>query len=190
MNVGYIRVSTVEQNTNRQDDRLAFCDKIFSEKKSGKNTDRPQLKAMLKFIGEGDTVWVTELSRLARSMVDLHDIAEEIMKKGAELKSIKENIDLNSATGVFTFHILSAMAEFERSLIKERQAEGIKAAKERGQTWGAKKKYCLDDREFHELMQSYFNKKMSLDEAVNKFGGAKPTFYLRYRKWKEDNGIE
>lgn len=191
MKIGYVRVSTAVQHTERQDDRLAELgvEKIFSEKISGKDANRPQLKAMLDFIGDGDVVYVTELSRLARSVIDLYDIAAKIKEKGAELRSLKEDIDLNSATGKFTFGILAAMAEFERNLIKERQMEGIAAAKARGKTWGAKPKYGTNQREFHDVMSAYHNNELTLDEAMGKLDMKRSTFFYRYKKWREENGV-
>lgn len=189
MNVGYIRVSTQEQNTARQDAALDFCDVIFEEKISGKNMKRPQLKEMLSSLREGDVVWITELSRLGRSNIDLLTIVEEIQKKGATLKSMKENIDLSSATGVFTFQIFSAMAEFERSMIRERQREGIDQALEqvrRGERegWGAKIQHPISDKDF----QDYYNGKYKQAEFLKKFEISKTAFYDRYRKWRKEHG--
>lgn len=192
MKIGYIRVSTTIQNTDRQDDRLAEIgmDKIFSEKISGKDRNRPQLQAMLDFISEGDVIYVTELSRLARSTVDLYDIASQIKAKGAELKSLKEEIDLDSATGKLTFGILAVLAEFERNLTKERQLEGIAAAKARGKTWGAKVQYGKDPRKLHSVMSAYNDREIDLDEAMDSLGMKRSTFFYRYKKWRGENGID
>ena len=131
MRVGYIRVSTTHQNTDRQEDSLEKMnvEKLFIEKASGKDRNRPQLKAMLEFVQPGDVVVVHELSRMARSVIDLYDIAKELRDKGVELESLKEDIDLTSATGRLTFGLLAVMAQFERDLLLERQKEGIAAAK-------------------------------------------------------------
>ena len=189
MKVGYIRVSTVEQNTARQDDMLREekCDKVFKEKRSGKDMNRPELQKMLEYVKEGDTVVVCELSRLGRSMTDLASIAERLKAKGVTLKSLKENIDFDNPSGLLMYHMLSAFAQFERDIIKERQKEGIKAAKERGQKWGAKQKYGLVDREMCELFLSYNRGDMTAVEAIEKFGGSKQTFYNHYNKWREEN---
>jgi DNA invertase Pin-like site-specific DNA recombinase len=191
MKIGYIRVSTVLQHTERQDDRLADAgvEKIFSEKISGKDTNRPQLKAMLDFISAGDEVYVTELSRLARSTVDLYEIAKVVKEKGAKLKSLKEEIDLDSATGKLTFGMLAVLAEFERNLTKERQMEGIKAAKARGKSWGAKIQYGTNPREVHDVMFAYSRKKIALDEAMEKLNMKRSTFFYRYKKWREENEL-
>ena len=138
MRVGYIRVSTTHQNTDRQEDSLEQMnvEKLFIEKASGKDRRRPQLKAMMDFVQAGDTVVVHELSRMARSVVDLYDIAKELNDKDVSLESLKEDIDLTSATGKLTFGIMAVMAQFERDLLLERQKEGIAAAKARGKRWG------------------------------------------------------
>lgn len=192
MKIGYIRVSTTIQHTDRQEDRLAEIgvEKIFTEKISGKDTNRPQLKAMLDFIGEGDVVYVTELSRLARSTIDLYDVAGKIREKGAELKSLKEEIDLSSATGKLTFGIMAVIAEFERNLIRERQAEGIAAAKARGKKWGARPQYGTNQRQLHEVMSDYHERKFGLDEAMEKLGMKRSTFFYRYKKWRTENNLE
>lgn len=189
MKVGYIRVSTVEQNTARQDDMLKAekCDKVFKEKRSGKDMNRPELKKMLEYVKEGDTVVVCELSRLGRSMTDLAQIAEQLKEKGVMLKSLKENIDFDNPSGLLMYHMLSAFAQFERDIIKERQREGIKAALDRGQKWGAKQKYGVNDREMCALFSAYHRGEMTHTEAIAKFGGSKQTFYNHYNKWKEEN---
>lgn len=189
MKVGYIRVSTVEQNTARQDDMLKAekCDKIFKEKKSGKDMNRPELKKMLEYVKEGDTVVVCELSRLGRSMVDLASIAEQLRAKGVMLKSLKENIDFDNPSGVLMYNMLSAFAQFERDIIKERQKEGIRAALDRGQKWGAKQRYGTDDRAMCELFGRYERGEISGNDAIAEFGGSRQTFYNHYNKWRAEN---
>lgn len=139
-NVAYIRVSTLEQNEARQKEALAKydIDKTFEEKISGKNTDRPQLKAMLDYVREGDTVYVHDLSRLARSTKDLLEIVEALNKKGVRLKSNKEDIDTSSATGQLLLTVIGAIAQFERQNLLERQREGIEIAKRNGVYKGRK----------------------------------------------------
>ena len=151
MRVGYIRVSTTHQNTDRQEDSLEQMnvEKLFIEKASGKDRRRPQLKAMMDFVQAGDTVVVHELSRMARSVVDLYDIAKELNDKDVSLESLKEDIDLTSATGKLTFGIMAVMAQFERDLLLERQKEGIAAAKARGKRWGRENIYGTDERDVY-----------------------------------------
>lgn len=189
MKVGYIRVSTVEQNTARQDEMLKAekCDKIFKEKKSGKDMNRPELKKMLEYVKEGDTVVVCELSRLGRSMVDLANIAEQLRSKGVMLKSLKESIDFDNPSGVLMYNMLSAFAQFERDIIKERQREGIKAALESGKRWGPEKKYGKDDRAMCELFGRYERGEIDNYQAIKEFGSSRQTFYNHYNKWKAEN---
>ncbi len=187
MRVGYIRVSTVHQHTDRQEDSLEQMnvEKVFIEKVSGKDRRRPQLKAMMEFVQEGDVVVVHELSRLARSVVDLYDIAKELNDKGVSLESLKEDIDLTSATGKLTFGIMAVMAQFERDLLLERQKEGIAAAKARGKRWGRENIYGTDERLVHDVFSKYYAKKMTYAEATEKLNMKKGTFYYRYNKWMD-----
>lgn len=194
MRVGYIRVSTTHQNTDRQEDSLEQMnvEKLFIEKASGKDRRRPQLKALMDFVQAGDVVVVHELSRMARSVVDLYDIAKELNDKGVSLESLKEDIDLTSATGKLTFGIMAVMAQFERDLLLERQKEGIAAAKARGKRWGRENIYGTDERQVHDVFTRYHAKKMSFDEASKALGMKKSTFYYRYNKWMDqqrENGL-
>lgn len=115
--VGYIRVSAIDQNTESQKSLLGNVgmDKVFEEKLSGKNTARPQLQAMLDYVREGDTVYVKDLSRLARNTKDLLDIVEYLNQKGVSLFSIKENIDTSTNFGKLMLTFLGAIYEFERA---------------------------------------------------------------------------
>lgn len=185
MRVGYIRVSTVLQNTARQEDSLEAMnvEKLFIEKVSGKDRKRPQLNAMMDFVQEGDVVVVHELSRLARSVTDLYDISRELHAKGVSLESLKEDIDLSSATGKLTFGIMAVMAQFERDLLLERQKEGIAAARARGKRWGMPKKYGTNERLTYDVFSNYYNKRIKFAEALEKLGMKKPTFYYQYNKW-------
>ena len=194
MRVGYIRVSTEHQNTDRQEDSLEAMnvEQLFIEKVSGKDRKRPELKKMLDFVQDGDVVVVHELSRLGRSVTDLYDIAKELKEKGVGLESLKENIDLSCATGNLTFGILAVMAQFERELLLERQREGIAAARARGKTWGAKKQYGTDLRLAHDTFLAYYRKKISYKEATERLGMKKGTFYYQYNKWVDEqikNGL-
>ena len=135
MNVGYARVSTSSQNLENQIDQLkdAGCVKIFSEKKSGKNkADRQQFNIMMDFVREGDILFITKLDRLARSVIDLQNIAKFLEDKNVDLKVIQQNIYTTTPAGRLLFTMLGAIAEFERDLINERVREGIEAAKRKG----------------------------------------------------------
>lgn len=139
--VGYVRVSSSDQNTDRQLDGVAL-DRVFTDKMTGSTKDRPQLKAMLDYVRYGDTVVVHSLDRLARSLEDLISIINQLNKKGVSFKSIKDNLTFdgvnNSPMDKFFLHILGAVSELERALIRERQKEGIAKAKQRGVYKGRK----------------------------------------------------
>ncbi len=141
MNVGYARVSTSSQSLENQIEQLKTvgCEKIFSEKRSGKNeTDRQEFQIMKNFIREGDVLFVTKLDRLARSVIDLHEFAKFLQDKDVGLKVLHQNIDTTSPAGRLLFTMLGAIAEFERDLINERVREGIEAAKLKGVKFGRK----------------------------------------------------
>ena len=140
--IGYARVSTIEQNEARQ--LVAFegftekITKTFIDKMSGKDTNRPQLQAMLDYVREGDVVVVSEFSRLARSTRDMLQIVQELTDKGVGLISLKEQINSDSSTGKFMLTIFAALAELERDTILQRQREGIAIAKQQGKYKGRK----------------------------------------------------
>jgi DNA invertase Pin-like site-specific DNA recombinase len=141
MKVAYVRVSTIEQNEQRQIEGLSKYDieKWFTEKVSGKNTtDRPELNNMIDFVREGDTVYIHDFSRLARSTKDLLEIVERLTAKGVHLVSNKENIDTSTPTGKLMLTMIGAIAEFERQNMLDRQAEGIAIAKREGKYRGRK----------------------------------------------------
>ena len=135
--IGYVRVSTDDQETARQDMLMNAQgiseDDIFREKVSGKTKDRPQLQRMLGYIRKGDIVVVESISRLARNTRDLLEIVEQIKNKGADFVSLKETIDTNTPTGQFMLTVFGAIAQLERDYIRQRQEEGIKIKKEEDQ---------------------------------------------------------
>ena len=134
MQVGYIRISTVGQNTARQEVlmRELGVEKVFVDRMSGKSADRPELKAMMAFVRQGDTVVVESISRFARNTKDLLELVEQLTAKGVEFISKKEAIDTTTPTGKFMLTIFGAVAELEREYILQRQAEGIAIAKQQG----------------------------------------------------------
>ena len=138
--VGYARVSSVGQSLNVQLDKLKHCDKIYQEKQSGTNQKRPELKACLEYVREGDTLVVTRLDRLARSTLHLCQIAETLRQKEVNLQVLDQNINTSDATGRLLFNMLGAIAQFETEIRAERQMDGIVKAKERGVAFGRKKK--------------------------------------------------
>ena len=178
MNVGYVRVSTTEQNTDRQLMILEKynIEKIFTEKVSGKNTERQKLKELRNFVREGDTVFVVDLSRLARSLSDLLEITQEFQKKGVNLVSAKEQIDTSSATGRLVFHLIGAIAEFERDIIRERQKDGIEASKKAGKHLGRPHKAYDKDR-FNELYELYQQRKITISAIAKELKISRATVY-------------
>jgi DNA invertase Pin-like site-specific DNA recombinase len=138
--VGYIRVSSLDQNTDRQLDGLEL-DKVFTDKASGKDTKRPQLAAMLDYIREGDVLVVHSMDRLARNVDDLRKIVQDLTGKGIQVEFVKEHLvftgEVNPMSNLL-LSLLGAVADFERSLIRERQREGIVLAKKAGVYKGRK----------------------------------------------------
>jgi len=138
--VGYARVSSVGQSLDVQMDKLKQCDKIFQEKKGGASGRQFRLKACLEYIREGDTLVVTRLDRLARSTLHLCQIAEELQRKDVNLQVLDQSINTGDATGRLLFNMLGAIAQFETEIRAERQLDGIQKAKERGVSFGRKKR--------------------------------------------------
>jgi DNA invertase Pin-like site-specific DNA recombinase len=150
--VGYKRVSSEDQNLDRQD---FDADIFFEEKISGKTKDRPKLLEMIRYVRTGDTVRVFSLDRLGRSLIDLHAIVNEILEKGADVHFIKENLRLSQnrsdPMSTLMFNIFGSFAEFEREIIRERQREGIEKAKAKGVYKGRKRKYRYSIQEAKRL---------------------------------------
>ncbi len=149
MLIGYARVSTVDQNLALQRDALteAGCAKIFTEQMSGAVTDRPALHDALEFARSGDTLIVWKLDRLARSMKQLIETVETLRVRGIGFRSLTEALDTTTAQGRLVFHMFGALAEFERSLIRERTQAGLAAARRAGRTGGRPPKLTDDDIE-------------------------------------------
>ena len=147
MRIGYARVSTEEQNTSLQIDALknAGCKQLFEEKVSGKSKDRPELEVCLKVLREGDTLVVSRLDRLGRSLEHLVQIIRNLESRNIGFLSLTESIDTTNAGGKLIFHIFAALAEFERNLISERTKAGLKAARARGRKGGRKTKLTNSD---------------------------------------------
>ena len=174
MRIAYVRVSTVEQNEARQIEALKKYDieRWFTEKVSGKNINRPQLQQMLEFAREGDTIYIHDFSRLARSTRDLLDITERLQEKGIHLVSNKENIDTSTPTGKLLFVIVSAIAEFERTNLLERQREGIAIAKRNG-VYSGRKPFKSD--KFEGLYSQYISREINKTEFAKLLGTSRPT---------------
>ena len=139
--IGYVRVSSFDQNPDRQLEQ-AQMDKVFTDKASGKDTQRPELDALLTFVREGDTVVVHSMDRLARNLDDLRRLVQKLTKRGARIEFVKECLTFtgeDSPMANLMLSVMGAFAEFERALIRERQREGIALAKQRGAYRGRKK---------------------------------------------------
>lgn len=153
MKVGYIRVSSADQNTERQLENLQL-DKVFIDKLSGKDTNRIQYQAMLEFVREGDCLFVHSMDRLARNLDDLRKTVQTLVKKGVQIQFLKENLVFtgeDSPMAVLTLSIMGAFAEFERSIIRERQKEGIAIAQKRGVYKGRSR--VLSDAQVDDLIK-------------------------------------
>lgn len=182
MKVFYARVSTEEQNEARQVAASNGCEKVYIEKASGKNTDRPQLKEMLAFVREGDTVIVSEISRLSRNTKDLLNITEELKKKNVEFVSLGENIDTTTPTGKFMLTVFGAMAQLERDTILKRQAEGIAEAKKAGKYKG-RKPMDIDRKRFDAMCKRWRNGEITAVSIQREFHMTATTFYKKVKEW-------
>lgn len=141
MKLGYIRVSRDKQATALQEDamRREQCERTFTDKMTGKRFDRPEFLRMLDLARAGDVIVVWKLDRLGRSLKDLIETVQALEQREIELKSLKENIDTTTPTGKLMFHLMAALAEFERDVIRERTLAGLGAARARGRTGGRRK---------------------------------------------------
>ena len=177
--IGYIRVSSIDQNIDRQLEQLKHCEPIFTDKVSGKDIERPQLQAMLNHIRKGDVIEVCSIDRLARNNVDLQELVKTINAKGVTIKFLKEGLTFsydNEANPIskMMLTMLAAIGEFERELIRERQREGIAIAKANGKYKGRKPK--LDAKQIQELNQRIANGE-SKTKVANDFNITRATLY-------------
>lgn len=174
MQIAYIRVSTIEQNEQRQIEAMKHynIEKWFIEKVSAKDTNRPKLQEMLDFIREGDTLHIHDFSRLARSTKDLLEIVELLNTKGVTLVSNKENIDTSTATGKLLLTVVAAIAEFERTNLLERQREGIAIAKRNG-VYKGRKPVSIPD--FERQYQRYKNREITKSQLAKELKISRPT---------------
>ncbi len=177
MIIGYCRVSTHDQCLDRQIDILtdAGCERIYQEKISGGTKERPELQRMLDVLREGDTVVVTELSRLSRTVKDLFSLVERIHRVGANIKSLKESwADTTTPQGKLLFAIFAGISEFERDLIRQRTKEGLEAARARGRNGG---RPPTDADKLNLALKMYKSKEYSISEILNATGISKTTLY-------------
>lgn len=178
--IGYARVSTLDQNLDRQTDMLRAygVDKLYTEKMSGTRRDRPELTRLLERLEEGDTVIVESLSRLGRSTRDLIELVELFQKKGVQLVRLKESIDTSSSTGKLLFTIMSALAQFERDVIADRTREGLQAARARGHFGGRPK---TDAKKLQQALKLYRSGQYTAREIKELTGITKSTLYRYLR---------
>lgn len=174
MQIAYIRVSTIEQNEQRQVEAMQQynIEKWFIEKVSAKDTNRPKLQEMLDYAREGDTIHIHDFSRLARSTKDLLDIVEKLNHKGITLISNKENIDTSTPTGKLMLTMIGAINEVERTNLLERQKEGIAIAKRNGKYKG-RKPVTIPDFEKH--YQQYMKREISKSQLAKNLNISRPT---------------
>ena len=170
MKIGYIRITTADQNTARQEllmEQLGV-DEVYIDRMSGKNTNRPELQKMMEYVRQGDTVIVESISRFARNTRDLLELVEKLSAKGVEFVSKKEAIDTTTPTGKFMLTVFGAVAELEREYILQRQREGIAIAKDNGVYKGRKP---IQPPELEKVMVKWRRGESTAAEAVRQMGG-------------------
>lgn len=184
MKIGYVRVSTEEQNTARQEIMLRELgvDELFVDRASGKNADRPELNRMMNFVRRGDTVIVESISRFARNTRDLLDPVERLTEKQVEFVSRKEAIDTTTPTGKFMLTVFAAVAELEREYILQRQREGIAIAKQQGKYRGRPPKVYPD---FERIAARWQKGEITAVQAMKQLGMSKTRFYERVKRLKK-----
>ncbi len=174
--VGYQRVSTEDQNFDRQLEGLNL-DKVFSDKMSGKNTDRPQLQAALEYCREGDQLHIHSIDRMARNLIDLQSIVNGLVDKNVSVHFLKENLVFkgdDDPMSILTLQMMGSFAQFERSLIRQRQREGIKAALKKGVKFGQPPKLSIEQvKEVQALATAGANK----TELAKKYDISRQSLY-------------
>ena len=177
MRIGYIRVSTQEQNTEVLMRELGV-DEVYIDHMGGKNANRPELQRMMEYVRHGDTVIVESISRFARNTRDLLELVERLTAKGVEFVSKKEAIDTTTPTGKFMLTIFGAVAELEREYILQRQREGIAIAKEQGKYTGRK---ATQPPDFDRVVDQWRRGEITAVEAMRTLKMGKSTFYRKVK---------
>jgi len=182
MKIGYVRVSTLDQNLDlqRNDLEKAGCEKVIADRISGTVAQRPGLEKVKELLRRGDTLVVWRLDRLGRSLRDLIEWMRYLDEQGVGLQSLHEAIDTSTPTGKLTFHLFGALAEFERNLIQERTQAGLAAARARGRRGGRRK--ALDTEKRSLAVNLYQEKKMPVAKICELMGISKPTLYSYVRE--------
>lgn len=183
MRIGYARVSTLDQNPELQLEKLreAGCERVVVEKASGARADRPELTRLLRdMLREGDTLVIWKLDRLARSLKQLIETAEDLKGRGIGLVSLTDAIDTSSSGGMLVFHMLGAIAEFERALIRERTAAGLTEAKRKGKTGGRPRRMTEKDTAAAKALLA--DGSLTAKEVAARFGVSKATLYRYFER--------
>ena len=188
MKIAYVRVSTTEQNDSRQVEALERkgIDKWFMEKVSAKDTNRPELQAMLEFCREGDTIYIHDFSRLARSTKDLLEIVEKLKNKKVTLISNKENLDTSTPTGKLMLTMIGAINEFERENLLERQREGIAIAKEKGAYKNSGRKKIEYPANWKEVFEQWQKRLITSKGAMKELKLKNTSFYKLLNQYKKE----
>ena len=183
LKIGYIRISTVDQNTARQEVLMneLGVEQVYIDRMSGKNTERPELKRMMNYVREGDVVIVESISRFARNTKDLLELVEKLTAKQVEFISKKEAIDTTTPTGKFMLTVFGAVAELEREYILQRQKEGIAVAKQNGVYKGRKP---IEHPRFDEIISLWQNGDITAVEAMKRLDIKPSTFYRKVKAYQ------
>lgn len=185
LNIAYVRVSSIDQNTARQLELLKSysIDKYFEEKISGKDVNRPLLQEMLGFVREGDAIYIESISRLARNTKDFLNIVEQLNIRNVKLISLKESIDTATPSGKFMLTVFAALSQLERDTIKIRQREGIDIALAEGRQYG-RPAIEIDDK-FKAIYDRWQSQEITAVEAMNIVRMKKSTFYRKVKEYKK-----
>jgi len=183
MEIGYIRISSADQNTARQEVLMQELgvEQVYIDRMSGKNTERPELQRMLNYVREGDTVIVESISRFARNTRDLLELIDYLNRKNVEFVSKKEAIDTSTPNGKFMLTIFGAVAELEREYILQRQREGVEIAKANGIYKGRKP---IERENFAQVVSLWESGRITAVEAMKRLNLKPSTFYRKVRKWR------
>lgn len=185
MKIGYARVSTAEQKLDSQIDDLknAGCEKIYTDVISGSKDQRIGLNEVFDYIRDGDVLMVCKLDRLGRSIKHLIQTVSDLQSKNIGFISLQEKIDTSTSGGKLIFYIFSALAEFERDIIRERTRSGLKAARARGRMGG--RPPLLDNKKIKRLVEMYSDRKNSVKEICKIFDISKPSLYVYLKRERE-----
>lgn len=192
LKVAYIRVSSIQQKIDRQEiiiERLGV-ERVYVEKASGKNTDRPVLNEMMAFLREGDELVVESISRFARNTRDLLSLIEQLRGRGVKFVSVKENIDTSTPAGEFMLTIMGAQAQLERQYMLERQKEGIEAAKLKGGVYKGRNKIVPDAKGFEMVYRQWKAGQIKAVEAMKLLQLKPNTFYRRVKEYEGQQVID